>query len=90
MNQPEAYRLLASELASLRELDYEQLAALLGRSSRLSRASDGSIFSIYIDIRWRNREHGDILVEGMIATADCGPLKRLDDSFVVSPRFQNV
>jgi hypothetical protein len=85
MNQPEAYKLLASELASLRELGHEELATLLGRSSRLLRASDGSIFSVYIDIRWRNRGHGDILVEGTIATADCGPLRRLDDSFVVSP-----
>lgn len=86
MNQPEAYKLLASELASLRELDHEDLAALLGRSSRLLRASDGSIYSMYITIRWQNCVRGDILVEGTIATADCGPLNRLDDSFVVSPR----
>lgn len=86
MNQSEAYKLLASELGSLRELDYEEVAALLGQSSRLLRTSDGSIYDVYITIRWRNREHGDILVEGMVATADCGPLNRLDDSFVVSPR----
>lgn len=86
MNQPEAYKLLASELASLRELSHEELAALLGRSSRLLRASDGSIYSIYITIRWQECVHGDILVEGTVATADCGPLQRLDDSFVVSPK----
>ena len=85
MNQPEAYKLLASELASLRESGYEELALQLGQSSRLLRASDGLVYSLYITIRWRNREHGDILVEGTIATADCGPLNRLDDSFVVSP-----
>lgn len=86
MNQPEAYKLLASELASLRESGYEELASHLGQSSRLLRGPDGSIYSIYITIRWRNCVHGDILIEGTIATADCGPLNRLDDSLVMSPR----
>ena len=81
----DAYQLLASELAAFRQLPYEQLTQFVGPAqARRVRARDSTEYAIEINVRWRFGNPGDILVEGWIAVDDCGPLHRLDDSFVVT------
>jgi hypothetical protein len=84
MQQHDAYALLASELAAYRELSYDELAELVGASSsRRVRAADSTHYVVEVNVRWLPGKSGQILVEGLAATADCGPLRRLDHSFVV-------
>lgn len=84
MATTDAYRLLAEELASYRELTYEELVQLVGPSQlRRVRASDAVEYAIQVTLRWREIDGGDIVVDGWVAVDDCGPMRRLDDQFVV-------
>ncbi len=84
MGTTDAYKLLAEELASYRELTYEELAQLVGPSQmRRTRARDSVDYAIQVNVRWSDFEGSDILVDGWVAVDDCGPMRRLDDQFVV-------
>ena len=84
MGTTEAYQLLSTELASYRELTYEELAQLVGPSQmRCTRAADAVEYAIQVTVRWKEFEGGDIVVDGWVAVDDCGPMRRLDDQFVV-------
>jgi hypothetical protein len=86
MQQHDAYALLTSEMAAYRQLSYDDLAQLVGcSSSKHVRAADSTQYVVEVNVRWRTGKPGEILVEGMAATNDCGPLRRLDDVFVVAP-----
>lgn len=83
-NAVDAYALLASELSAYRELSYDQLVELVEtRDSRVVRAKDSIEYAIEVLVRWKNGVPGDICVDGWVAVDDCGPLRRLDDHFVV-------
>lgn len=80
----EAYALLASELASFHQLSYEELVHFVGTAEvRRVRGSDSTQYAIQVTVEWRTGEPGDILVVGWCAVDDCGPLRRLDESFIV-------
>jgi hypothetical protein len=85
MNQVDAYKILAEEMASYRTRQYAELAQLVG-SGRLRRVAgaDSTSYSVEVKVRWRNGDPGDLLVEGWIAEDTCGPLHRLDEAFIVS------
>lgn len=86
MNQPDAYKLLSTELAAYRALSHGELAELIGASGvRRVRAGDSIDYAIEVTVRWRRDEGGEILVFGWIAEDSCGPMHRLDDQFVVRP-----
>ena len=86
MNQVDAYKLLASELAAYREMRFEDLAQFVGpQCPRRIRGNDGTEYAVQIKVRRGNLEHGEIIVEGWLAIDDCGPMHRLDDSFIVRP-----
>jgi hypothetical protein len=86
MYQADAYEFLASELNAYRRLSYEELAQFVGESSAIRRRSEDSTeYVIEVKVRCCGDQHGKILVEGMAAVADCGPLRRLDQSFVILP-----
>lgn len=83
-NAVDAYALLASELAAYRALSYDQLVELVEtRDSRVVRANDSIEYAIDIVVRWQKGVPGDIRVDGSVAVDDCGPLRRMDDHFVV-------
>jgi hypothetical protein len=74
MQRHDAYALLAGEMAAFRKLSYNELAALAGESSSQHVcAADATQYVIEVKIRWRTGTPGEILVEGMAATADFGP-----------------
>jgi hypothetical protein len=84
MAGPDAYQLLASELAAHRELTYHELIELIGPPTyRIVRASDGTEYATQTTVRWRYCEEGDILVVGWVAVHDCGMMRRYDDYFIV-------
>jgi hypothetical protein len=84
MNQPDAYKLLSDEMAAYRALRYGELAELVGPPKvRIVRGVDSTEYAVEVIVRWRNGERGELLVEGWIAANDCGPLHRLDESFIV-------
>jgi hypothetical protein len=85
MSKIDAYKLLASEVARLRGLGYKELSGAFGESSRLVRAVDSIVYTVYVTVKWRDGRQGDIAVNVTVATADCGPLERFDESFVISP-----
>jgi hypothetical protein len=86
MQPHDAYALLTAEMAAYRELRYDDLVQLVGEtSSKHLRAADSTQYLIEINVSWRTGAPGEILVKGMAATADFGPLRRLDDSFLASP-----
>ena len=89
MNQPDAYRLLAAEMAAYRTLSFGDLAELIGPTQmRRIRADDSAGYAIEVKVSWRHNEPGgEILVEGWIADDTCGPMHRLDENFVVSAPF---
>jgi hypothetical protein len=80
----EAYRLLFNEMAVFRELPYEQLAEFIGQPHRWQVTVDGVAYAIEITVGWRYAEGGEIRVIGWAAVDDCGPMRRVDDTFVVS------
>ena len=85
MNRVDAYRLLASELAMYRQMPYGDLIAAIGNTaSKTVRAEDSTDYLIEVSVAWRNESKGEIIVSGMAGTVDCGPLGRIDESFVVS------
>jgi hypothetical protein len=86
MNRTEAYRILASELASYRELDHADIAALVGEElSRMKHGNDGCDYTVAVSIRWHSESNADVLVSGSVTLSDWGsPHDRLEDSFVVS------
>jgi hypothetical protein len=85
MNDVEAYQILASELAQFRSLSYAELVQFVGPStSRRIRGRDSTEYATEINVRWRSGVPGDIVFDGWIAVYDCGPVRRLDDVFVVS------
>lgn len=85
MNQADAYRFLASELAPYRALPYSDLAQLIGPSLvRHIRGEDSTEYAIEVKVRWHAGHAAEILVEGWIAENSCGPVHRLDDSFTVA------
>jgi hypothetical protein len=80
----DGYKLLSEELASFRELSYDELVQLIGAPGvRRVRTRDSTEYAIQVSARWRDGEGGDILVEGWVAVDDCGPMRRLDDRFEV-------
>ena len=82
----DAYKLLASELAAYREFTYEELAECVGEPTcRIVRAHDSTEYAIEVTVCWLNEERGDILVDGWVAVDDCGPMRRLDERFIVRP-----
>ena len=79
-----AYAILSAELAAYRELPYDELAQLVGEPSlRRITAADSTQYAIEVTVRWSQSEEGGIRVIGWIAVDDCGPMRRLDDEFVV-------
>jgi hypothetical protein len=86
MSGVDAYALLMSEFAPYRELRYDELTKFVGQSSsRVVRGKDANDYVIDVAVCWLDQEQQRILVKGMAAVADCGPLRRVDESFVVSP-----
>jgi hypothetical protein len=78
----DAYQMLASELAAFRQLSYTELVQLVGPPHvRTVRSGDSTEYAIQITVRVLSTD--DILVDGWIAVDDCGPMRRLDDQFVV-------
>lgn len=87
MNRVDAYQLLSSELAAYRNMQYRDLVSAIGQTtSRIVRAEDSTRYTIEVHVQWRDEAEGEIIVDGMVGTADCGPLGRIDDSFVVLKR----
>ena len=81
----DAYAMLSSELAAYRELPYDELTQLVGeRSLRRVTAADSTEYAIEVIVRWLDLEGGDVRVVGWVAVDDCGPVRRLDDAFVVA------
>ena len=79
----DVYQILSSELAAFRELRYDELAELVGETiSRQMIAADSTAYAVEIKIRWRDAPGGEILVVGWAAVDDCGPMRRVDNSFV--------
>jgi hypothetical protein len=85
MNVVDAYAMLAAELAAYRQLAYDELARLVGPVKvRRVRGPDSTEYAIEVEVRWRSGESGDLLVTGWIAADNCGPMRRLDDHFIVA------
>ncbi len=63
----------------------KELVKVIGQSStRVVRAKSGIAYAVDVKLNWNNQECDSVLVAGMVAVADCGPLQRLDESFVIS------
>ena len=81
----DGYAILARELAEFRMLSYQELIQFVGPSiSRRMTTSDSTEYMLEVSVRWLNTEDGDVIVDGWIAVDDCGPMRRLDDHFVVN------
>jgi hypothetical protein len=81
----DGYAILARELAEFRMLSYQELTQFVGPSiPRRVTTSDATKYLLEVTARWLNTEGGDIIVDGWIAVDDCGPMRRLDDYFVVN------
>ena len=86
----DAYKLLVSELAAYRELSYEELAQFVGQpAERIVRASDSTEYALQVRVFYLNEDGGDIVVDAWVAVDDCGPMRRLDDHFVVPAKKQH-
>ena len=85
MNHVIAYELLAAELATYRDLGFEQLRQLVGDSSiNRKHGTDAVEYEITVLVRWCDREAGDTRVTGTVSETGWGrPHDYLDDSFVV-------
>jgi hypothetical protein len=83
MSDPDAYKLLSSEMVSYRELSYDELRRLIGSTSPRSVVGGNSTrYATQVSVNWHKHEQGDILIEGWIAVDDCGPLQRIDERFI--------
>src|SRR5262249_43238258 len=79
----DAYSLLSQALAPYRELDYHELAELVGEHSSQRVKVDANAYVLEVTVRWRRDDSGDIVVEGMAGSNDCGPLHRTDAHLVI-------
>ena len=86
LNHVIAYQLLTSELASYRDLGYEQLLAFVGeKSSFRKRAADGNEYEVSIRVAKSFEKEGVLRVLGMVGPTDWGsPHDSVDDVIVVS------
>ena len=86
MNHVIAYQLLTSELASYRELGYEQLQSFVGeKSSYRKRAADGNEYEVSIRVAKSSDKQGELRVLGMVGPTDWGgPHDSVDDVIVVT------
>ncbi len=84
MNGPQAYQLLAAEMASYRALSYDELCQFIGTAQpRVVSGDDSEKYALQIVVRWHDAERNDILVDGWVALDECGPLHRIDEQFTV-------
>jgi hypothetical protein len=86
MWQTAAYKILAGEIAAFRSLSFDDLLQFVGETqSRRIRGDDGNEFATSLTVCWLNPKSRGIIVYGWIAVDDCGPMRRLDDEFIVPP-----
>jgi hypothetical protein len=85
MNHIIAYRLLASELQTYRELPFPELRQLVGEpSTRRVQGEDGVEYDLTTIVQWRLDVGGDIRVTGSIGESAWGsPHDSLNDTIVV-------
>jgi hypothetical protein len=86
MNRPAAYHLLLNELASLQQIDYDQLASTIGgRTSRIVQGADGVAYAIEHSVKWGDAGSGQLIVSATVTPADWGaPHDELEDSIVIA------
>ena len=85
MNQADAYKYLSVELNTWLAKPFDELERSVGQThSNRCRAEDAAEYVVEISVDWYSREEGALLVSGMAALASCGPLHRMDRSFVVT------
>ena len=53
-------------------------------------ADDGVTYDVEITVRWRDDVRQEILVDGFVAVADTGPLRRIDRVYLVSARWHSA
>lgn len=80
----DAYSLLSLTLAPYRELDYDELAKLVGEHSSRRMKVDANEYVVEVTVRLRRDDSGDIVVEGMAGSTGCGHTQRTDEHFVVA------
>jgi hypothetical protein len=92
MNHVIAYELLSSEMATYRNIGFNELRQLVGeRTSFRKRGQDGVEYDFLIIVRWRMYEGGDIRVIGFIGEAGWGgPHDSVDDTFVVPAPIEST
>jgi hypothetical protein len=91
MNHVDAYKLLYDELAVCRDMGYAQLQALVSDDWSHHKISKNDVeYELSIQIRWRNREQGDIRVAGIVGETSWGaPHDSVHETMIIPRETEN-
>jgi hypothetical protein len=85
----EAYGILAAELVAYRDLPFDELAQLVGRTySHRAYGSDSREYLVDVAVRRRDGRDDELVIDGTTVLNECGPLQRVDETIVVRRLFE--
>ena len=84
MSQADAYQLLSNALTVYEAMGFSELQASAGQMfTEQICGSDGAEYIIEVSIQWTDQQKQSLTLEGMVAVAGSGPLRRLDRTIVI-------